>query len=165
MTPLANEILAVLPNLRRYAYALTGHRRWGDRYIEIVLEVLLQEPSRIRRGDDLRFKLYELLHDAMGAVTIGTPGTEEKFDEWHDDAKARRGVLSLTLPDRKMLLLVMVEGFDMAQAAVLTRLSLAQARMALDRAVNTLGDRVEARARLLPAGRMRPELREFAHAH
>lgn len=162
MTPLAKEILAVLPKLRRYAFALSGQRRWGDRYIEIVLETLLQEPSRLRRGDDVRFKLYELLHDVIGAVSIGTPEAEDECDE---DATARRGVLSLSLVERKMILLVMVEGFDMAQAAVLSRLALASARSILNQAVDRLSDRAGLQAALPQARRLRPELRGYAHAH
>jgi len=145
MTRLANDILATLPSLRRYAFALTGHRRWGDHYIEIMLEALLENQSWIGPGDDVRFKLYELLHEAMEAVTIGISEPEDESDALLVETRAHSGVLSLPLLERKMILLVLVEGFDLVQAATLVRLPLAEAKSHLDRAVGRLGSRVAMR--------------------
>jgi len=165
MNPLANEICAFVPKLRRYAFALTGNRRWGDRYIEIVLEILLEEPHRIRHGHDVRFKLYELLHDVIGAVSIGTSEIDNEPDGFGSDDITRRRVLSLALVDRKVLLLVMVEGFELAQAAALVRLPLAQANAALSRAVGKLSNGMAMPAASPRAGYVRSGPSEYAHAH
>jgi RNA polymerase sigma-70 factor, ECF subfamily len=165
MSPLANEIRAVLPSLRRYAFALTGHRRWGDRYIEIALETLLAEPTRIHQGDDVRFKLYELLHDSMGAVTTGAGDPEDEPEDFYEEARARRGVLSLPLAERKMVLLVLLEGFAPAQAAALVRLPLNQARRSLNHAIEAMGVRTDSQASMGPVRRPAPAFAEHAHAH
>jgi DNA-directed RNA polymerase specialized sigma24 family protein len=139
MTPLAAEILSILPKLRRYSYALIGDQRRGDRYIEIVLETLLEEPARIRRGDDVRFKLYALLHDViarLGADSIAV--AEDETGEFDDPARIRRNVLELPLLERKILLLTIVEGFGFTQAAALAQLSLTDASIRATCAVKAL---------------------------
>ena len=65
MTPLAADILHIVPGLRRYAFALTGSRRSGDEYIRIALETLIEEPWRSGTGGDVKFMLYELLHRTL----------------------------------------------------------------------------------------------------
>lgn len=163
MTRIAKETLASLPNLRRYAIALTGHRRWGDRYFEIMLEALLETPSRIRPCDDVRFRLYELLHEAMKAVTIGTSEPEdEPGDLLLEESGARQGLLSLSLLERKIVLLVLMEGFDLMQAAALVGLPAAKAKASLDGALAKLCPRVPLgpRIRHLPA--RGPETERYA---
>jgi len=145
MTPLANEILAVLPRLRRYACALTGERRLGDRYIEIALETLLEEPSRIRAVDDVRRKLYELFHDVLAIFVSEDCDIGDESDE---AARLRSGVLSLPLGRRKLLLLVTVEGFGIEQAAQILELPLPEARGQLALALDALGGRRSSRGRL-----------------
>ena len=132
MTPLAAEILSILPKLRRYSYALVGDQRRGDRYIEIVLETLLEEPGCICWGDDVRFKLYALLHDViarLGEDGSGIWAAENETGEFNDPARMRRNVLELPLPERKILLLTIVEGFGFTQAAALAQLSLTDANI------------------------------------
>jgi DNA-directed RNA polymerase specialized sigma24 family protein len=141
MTPLAAEILSILPKLRRYSYALIGDQRRGDRYIEIVLETLLEEPARIRLGDDVRFKLYALLHDViarLGADSGSIPVAEDETGEFDDPARIRRNVLELPLSERKILLLTIVEGFGFTQAAALAQLSLTDASIRATCAVKAL---------------------------
>jgi len=42
MAPLIQEIATLLPSLRRYAGAVTGDQRSGDRYIRVALEILAE---------------------------------------------------------------------------------------------------------------------------
>ncbi|HMK68466.1 MAG TPA: hypothetical protein VEC75_08505 [Stellaceae bacterium] len=63
-------ILGALPRLRRYSHALAGDRRLGDRYVEVALEVLAEEPWHLREGGDLRCDLYRLLHRVRDALAM-----------------------------------------------------------------------------------------------
>ena len=76
MTDLAQEIAVRLPYLRRYARALTGSQTRGDEYIRVCLEVLVEEPSRIADGEDLRVQLYRLFHEEGVRVFPARPLTE-----------------------------------------------------------------------------------------
>jgi|SRR5581483_4902656 len=135
MTPLVQEILATLPSLRRYAFALTGERRSGDRYIEVALETLLEEPERIRRGDDVRYKLYELFNDVLGILS---PESDDVEPGLEDHVGLRSSLQALPLRSRKLLLLVTLEGFTLARAAELLRMPLTEARRELDAALSRL---------------------------
>src|SRR5688572_16697006 len=46
MAPGSEDIVRLLPYLRRYARALTGSQERGDRFVRLFLEVILQEPNR-----------------------------------------------------------------------------------------------------------------------
>ena len=67
-----NNILKLLPFVRRYARALTGSQTRGDNYVRLCLETILAEPGRMH-GSDPRLQLFKAFHDAWRAVdtTVG----------------------------------------------------------------------------------------------
>ena len=143
MMPLNQEIADVLPSLRRYGRAVTGDRRTGDRYILVALEILSEEPWRIRTGQDVKFRLYKLFDDVLSIFEPGPMKDADRADPYH---RLRRGVLDLPLLSRKLLLLVMLERFSVARAAELLELPereaeihLAGARAQLRSALGTDG--------------------------
>jgi DNA-directed RNA polymerase specialized sigma24 family protein len=165
MTPLAAEILSIMPELRRYSFALIGDRQRGDRYIEVVLETLLQEPTRIRRGDDVRFKLYDLFHDVIARFGIDGRNTlpcDNDPDEFDELGRIRDRVLDLPLSERKMLLLTLVEGFSLPQAAALAELSLMDASLKTGAALRKLSYYLAPAAAETPIQDRRPELMQYA---
>jgi DNA-directed RNA polymerase specialized sigma24 family protein len=116
MTPLATDILHILPGLRRYAFALTGSRRSGDEYIRVALEALLQEPWRSDPGGDVKFMLYEFFHRALEICDL----PRQEFPEASDPhVEVKQGLLRLPLLGRKLVLLVTLEGFSLERAAAL----------------------------------------------
>jgi len=138
MTTLARRIVQALPSLRRYAYALTGDRQLGDRYIEVALATLAEEPWHVREGDDVRCQLYRLLHRVLDALSVHDWDASLTFadEERRTDLTARLQELSLL--SRKLVLLTTVERLSLAHAAELVdlpprvaRVVLARARMAL----------------------------------
>ena len=141
MTPSARRIAGALPGLRRYAHALTGNRRLGDRYIEVALAVLAEEPWHVRESGDVRCQLLRLIHGVLDA--LWTPVDEPAAFTGEDprgDLAAR--LQTLPLPSRKLVLLTAVEGLSLACAAELVglppplaRVLLARARMALAEAL------------------------------
>ena len=51
MTKQSDAMIGVLPDLRRYARALTGSQERGDRYVRQFLEVVLSDPTLIEGTD------------------------------------------------------------------------------------------------------------------
>jgi len=136
MTLPTDEILRFLPELRRYASALTGSTRSGDEYIRVALETLVEEPWRLQPGSEVKLELYGLLHRALQIC---------RFREWAGpttsdaSAEVQRRLMALSLLNRKLLLLVDLEDLPVSSAAELLRLSedeaewrLAAARRALE---------------------------------
>jgi hypothetical protein len=50
MADVTEQLVTILPYLRRYARALVGDQGVGDTYVRICLETLVQEPGRVRAG-------------------------------------------------------------------------------------------------------------------
>jgi DNA-directed RNA polymerase specialized sigma24 family protein len=129
MTPDIQEIATLLPSLRRYAHAVTGDRRSGDRYVRIALEILAEEPWRLRPGHDVKFRLYQLFDDVL-SVFESDPSDDmgDQADPFH---RLKQGVLDLPMVSRKLLLLVTVERFPLARAAELVRMPAREAEVHL----------------------------------
>jgi len=119
MTSLSQDIVNTLPSLRRYGRALTGDRCTGDRYIHIALEILSEEPWRIRPRHDVKYHLFKLFNDVLSVFEPGPSQGVDQEDPYH---RLRLGVLGLPLLSRKLLLLVMLEQFSVARAAELLEL-------------------------------------------
>src|SRR5215469_823243 len=129
MTSINQEIVTLLPGLRRYACAVTGDRQCGDRYVRIALEILAEEPWRVRAGPDVRFCLYRLFDDVLSIFEPG-PADEviEQADPYH---RLKHGVLDLPFLSRKLLLLVSVERFSLGRAAELLGMPACEAEVHL----------------------------------
>jgi hypothetical protein len=129
MTSLTVEIAKFLPSLRRYARAVTGDQRSGDRYIRIALEILTEEPWRVRPGHDVKFRLYKLFDDVLSIFEPGpSDGMIDQADPYH---RLKHGLLDLPLLSRKLLLLVTVERFPLSWAAELLQMPTREAEVHL----------------------------------
>ena len=129
MTDLAQEIAVRLPYLRRYARALTGSQTRGDEYIRVCLEVLVEEPSRIADGEDLRVQLYRLFHD------IWLPIAELQPHPGISGGKSIVARLEALPPrERQILLLTALEGFAIDAAASVMRITLDEATALIEKA-------------------------------
>jgi DNA-directed RNA polymerase specialized sigma24 family protein len=122
MAPRTQEVLSALPSLRRYARALTGERRRGDEYIRVALETLSQEPWRLGPDDDVKVQLYKLFHDVLGALSMFDPDASDGTDASDPYQRLKRDLLDLPLLNRKLLLLVALERFSLAEAARIVEL-------------------------------------------
>ena len=128
MTPITQEIVSVLPSLRRYGRALTCDRQAADRYILVVLEILSEEPWRVQPGQDVTFRLYKLFDRVLSIFEPGPMTETEPADPYH---RLKCGVLDLPLLSRKLLLLVMLERFSLARVAEMLELSEREAEIHL----------------------------------
>ena len=129
----AEDIVAQLPYLRRYARALTGSQGIGDQYVRICLEMIVEDPSLMPKDVDLRLQLFSLFHQVWAATkstelrerALRTPAPNEPIGEQ----------LAVLPPvERQTLLLVSLEGFSFADTAYILGLSEAEARSFFNRA-------------------------------
>ena len=134
MNSLSQALKTTIPSLRRYAAALTGDRTAGDRYIRVTLETLAEEPWRIHIAGDVRFQLYRLFHEVMHI--FNTTSEPEDVATITPGWQLRMQLADLPLLDRELLLLVLLEGFSLKQAAILLNLRVPEAmqRLAKSRA-------------------------------
>jgi len=130
------SVLRLLPRLRRYATAVAGSLRAGDQYVEMCLETLIQEPGRFDLERPILPQLFELLHDAIDAC-----GIEETLPaDLEFDGSLGRAVARLSPTERRLLLLVALEGLSLGLAARILALSKGEARRRLASAYGALRD-------------------------
>src|SRR5262249_30704916 len=121
------------------------------------LEILAEEPWRVRAGRDVRFHLYKLFNDVLSIFAPGPDdGTIDQADPYH---RLKHSVLDLPLTSRRLLLLVTVERFPLHRAAELVDMPTREAEAHL----------ADARARLCSltaegAGRVRNSQEQAASA-
>jgi len=134
MASLREQIIELLPGLRRYASALTGDRGIGDEYIRVALMVHAEDPRHIKLDADVKFQLYKLLHRVLDALIVPAAERLADYAEWVPIEGVQEGLIALPLLSRKLLLLVTVEGFALERAAELVGLPVREARLRLVRA-------------------------------
>ncbi len=127
MKALAERIRPCLPRLRRYAAAVTGSSRAGDRYVELCLETLFEEPERLDMRREAAAQLFELLHDAIDACGL----EDECPADMEFGGNLARAVLGLRPIDRRLTLLALLEGLSLVRAAAILALPETEARRRL----------------------------------
>ncbi|WP_439815753.1 response regulator [Zavarzinia sp. CC-PAN008] len=130
---MSKEIVKHLPYLRRYARAITGSQASGDQYIRACLETLLQEPERLDAAPSLKLGLYHLFHQIVHSVdqALGEPAAEEVIAP---RPRLQTHIDALPAIERQVLLLVVLEGFPIADTAYIVGESEAQVVALLDQA-------------------------------
>ena len=120
-------IAAELPFLRRYARALTGSQRLGDAAVRSTLEAILEAPEDHNFGDETKFGLFQVFHQAFDADVLVPLDAAKCLD--HVDTLGRQA-----------LLLTAVEGFSLAEAAVILEISEDAVSCSLEDAKATISD-------------------------
>ncbi|MBX7247871.1 MAG: response regulator [Caulobacteraceae bacterium] len=104
-------IIRHTPYLRRYARALTGSQAEGDALVQAALENLLSGHVHLDRSAALRTALFRALHDtwrlALNGHSIDAPRR----------LPADQRLQRMTPEHRTALLLVLMEGFSLAETA------------------------------------------------
>jgi CheY-like chemotaxis protein/DNA-directed RNA polymerase specialized sigma24 family protein len=106
----------VLPNLRRFARALTGSQGEGDNLIANVLEVIVADRSRISADIPLKVSLYRLFLEIYNRdAPAGSPSSDGGADT---ESIADRRLGRLSPMPRQAYLLRALEGFSVEDAAI-----------------------------------------------
>lgn len=140
---LGQTIAPHLPLLRRYGRAISGSQKVGDRWVNQMLQSLIQDNSRFDTTQDSRVESFRLLHDQ---IQLSGSEIEGDFDSVSDlsgiaDARLRR-IPSLA---RQALLLSALEDFDERQVARITGKSADEVRSLIDAATKELDEQIRAR--------------------
>ena len=131
----AQTILALVPQLRRYARALTGSQKRGDAYVRLCLETILAEPARLG-GHASKLGLFRAFHDAWKA--INRREFDSKADQHELPQRVDHGLAELPALERQVLLLTALEGFPLTETAAILGQDLPQTRELLAKAQRSL---------------------------
>jgi len=128
-----NELIAIIPRLRRFAYGLTGSRSDGDDLVQETLERALKRKHQFRGNNGLQGWVFSILRSSwkneLRSRRVrrgnGTVDVEELRDQsTHACPETQRlrqelhcRVLSLPENFRSVILLVDVEGLSYTEAA------------------------------------------------
>lgn len=172
-----NELLAVLPRLRRFARGLTGSSHDADDLVQTACERAIRNIAQWNPATRMDSWLYRIVQTAWidagrarkvradYAEAVSATATEEHGGEEQAVASLTVGAVDEALQrlpeeQRNVLLLVCVEQLSYAQAAEVLRIPvgtvmsrLARGRLALRRLVD--GEDAEAGQDELPAARER----------
>jgi DNA-directed RNA polymerase specialized sigma24 family protein/CheY-like chemotaxis protein len=132
MSEVKHQIAQQLPYLRRYARALTGSQKRGDRLIQDSLERLLQAPSRLAARGSLPVQLFKLFHETVEQPAVVVAEVAADSDPMQRRVGER--LAELSPGDRQALLLVHQEGFSLEEAAEILGVDSAEVERRLDHA-------------------------------
>lgn len=131
-TPFEQELLAMLPRLRRFAIGLCGNPADGDDLCQMSLERALANRAKWQEGSRLDSWMYRIMRniwidqgrattrrretfvDEEAGLTVGGEGAQESAVEL---SMVDRAMQSLPAEQREAVLLVMVEGYAYREAA------------------------------------------------
>jgi len=136
---IAQRIHPHLPYLRRFARTLTGAQEAGDAYVAKFLEDLAATPSDFPTDVTPRVALYRLFLKVWNSVKL--PVTDDEETEGII-AIAQRRINSLSPLPRQAFLLVTVEGFTPAEAAMIVEVREKDIKSLLDVAGREIADQV-----------------------
>lgn len=107
----SDDVMPLIPYLRRHARLLSGTKDIGDEYVRLCLELVTAEPERLE-GGDLKLQLFWAFHqcwNVVNQVTAPSPDAVEQQERLED------GLASLAPLERRVLLLSVVEDFTPEQ--------------------------------------------------
>ena len=137
---ISQAIAPHLPQLRRFARALTGSQRGGDAYVVETLEALVADPGNLDAGADVRCGLYRLFLKLWSSVSVNkvVDATTTSTDEI---GTIRRLEAISTMP-RVALLLTALEGFTIQEVARTVDCSVDAAKALLESANAEIADQI-----------------------
>lgn len=110
---LASQIAPHIPLLRRFARALTGSQRAGDRYVTALLEALVADSSIFPDQDNPKVGLYQAFLALWSSLDVNL-----KADEGGGSLQpAERNLQAIAPLPRQAFLLTSVEGFDRVETS------------------------------------------------
>jgi RNA polymerase sigma-70 factor (ECF subfamily) len=153
MTTIRDELVTLLPRLRRFSLSVTGNVQDGEDLLHSALERALRHESSWQRGTRLDSWMYRIIRNLwiderrakrnqdVSLEVTGDAVLEDSRDTAEhllDLTQARRAMMALPEEQRSVLCLVVLEGMTYQEAAtaldvpigtVMSRLSRARAAM------------------------------------
>jgi DNA-directed RNA polymerase specialized sigma24 family protein len=136
MNGLREEAAATLPYLRRYARALTGSQQHGDQWVRMCVEVLLQQPSLLSAEATTKAGIFTVFHRIQEPFGALEPISQRA--EADTPARLKAHLTDIPQRQRQVLLLTVLEGFSIGEAARILGITMAEAETDLGRARDEL---------------------------
>lgn len=149
--PFSDQLVALLPRLRRFAYGLTGSMDEGDDVVQSACERALQRADQFEPGSRLDSWMYRIvqtvwidrlrkksrIEQGVDPDDLARHPSGDAMREAHDRlalADARRAIARLPAEQREVLMLVSVEGVGYRETAELLGLPIGTVMSRLSRA-------------------------------
>ena len=162
-----DQLIAVIPRLRRYARLLSGDAARADDLVQDVLARACEKWHLYRPGSDLRAWLFSIMHnlnvnqwrDRAGESSIAAPAGEASVDPVpgiDTMLDLQNALRQLSIEHREVLALICVENLSYAAAADVLQVPVGTIMSRLSRARAQLRERLDPSA---PQPSVRPNLR------
>lgn len=128
---LSESIIRTLPFLRRYARAISGSQQRGDEWVRLCAEVAVRQPELIAKVADTKlsvFKLFHSLQQPFGGLDRAGAGAESV------SGRLKESLTDMGPLQRQVLLLTVLEGFTVGDAAEILGIDVQTAERSLDEA-------------------------------
>ncbi|MEO1549984.1 MAG: response regulator [Pseudomonadota bacterium] len=122
---LTGQLETSLPNLRRYARALTGSQTSGDAFALATLEAIVGDPAEMEAARDVRVALFRAFNRIWNSAGAPVDGQKEMVEGLEATAQLR--LQGLTKNTREALLLRTFEEFRYDQIAEIMELEVSEA--------------------------------------
>lgn len=157
MPDFTSQLLSRLPQMRRFAYTLTGNTTDADDLVQICLEKALRKSSQFDGAQDVQHWLFKIMRNAFIDQTRAQARTPDFVDLDHpvsaaqpdpsakpDDDLGHRDVITAIskLPEdqRMVVALVLVNGHSYEEAADILSVPKGTIMSRLSRARHRLGE-------------------------
>jgi len=110
---LSEAITRTLPFLRRYARAVTGSQERGDEWVRLCAEVAMRQPELIADAEDTKLGVFALFHRLRQPFGV----LEERGEAGSVSGRLKESLTEMAPLQRQVLLLTVLEGFTVGDAA------------------------------------------------
>ncbi len=124
---LSEAIIRTLPFLRRYARAVTGSQQRGDEWVRLCAEVVMRQPEVIAKTEDTKLGVFTLFHRLRQPLA----SLEEGADGASVSGRLKESLTEMVPLQRQVLLLTVLEGFAIDDAAQILDIDIEQAERSL----------------------------------
>ena len=126
----SEAITKALPFLRRYARAVSGSQKRGDEWVRLCAEVVLQQPELVAGAEDTKLGVFALFHRLQQPFgVLDEPGSENSVS-----GRLKESLTDMAPLQRQVLLLTVLEGFTVGDAAYILGIDLEKAERSLEEA-------------------------------
>ena len=132
---LSESITRTLPFLRRYARAVSGSQKRGDEWVRLCAEVAVEQPELIAKTADTKlgvFKLFHSLQQPFGRLDQAGSGGDSV------SGRLKESLTDMAPLPRQVLLLTVLEGFTVGDAAEILGIDIDAAENSLKEARDEL---------------------------
>lgn len=110
---LSEAITRTLPFLRRYARAVSGSQQRGDEWVRLCAEVAVQQTELIAKSADTKLGVFKLFHSLQRPFG----GLERSVAVESVSGRLKESLTEMAPLQRQVLLLTVLEGFTVGDAA------------------------------------------------